>query len=259
MVRRTLILLTLGLVAAACGGSGHHETEADRVTAPKPGSCRDLAAADVDERSNATAVVPCSDRHTAETFAVGTLPKDTGTSYGDKRQGRFVFDACNQAFRDYLGADERLALRIQLSWAWFRPSKRGWERGARWYRCDVVGGPDGARKLRKLPTTTKDLFGADHPDAWLTCARGAKVAGSTKVPCSEPHDWRAVTAVKVGQPKDPYPGDRIVQVRSRDYCSDWVGAWMHYVPDYEFGYTWFKEAEWVTGNRRSVCWARTDR
>ena len=78
------------------------------------------------------------------------------------------------------------------------------------------------------------------------------------MPCSQPHDWRAVTTIKVGQPADPYPGDRIVQVRSRDRCSDWVGAWMHYPPDYDFGYTWFHEAEWETGNRRSVCWARTD-
>jgi hypothetical protein len=33
---------------------------------------------------------------------------------------------------------------------------------------------------------------------------------------------------------------------------------MHYPPDYGFGYTWFREADWDTGNRRSVCWARTD-
>ena len=32
---------------------------------------------------------------------------------------------------------------------------------------------------------------------------------------------------------------------------------MNYPVDYEFGYTWFHEAEWKAGNRRSVCWART--
>ena len=44
---------------------------------------------------------------------------------------------------------------------------------------------------------------------------------------------------------------------TRDYCSDSVGAWLDYPPEYEFGYTWFHEAEWKAGNRRSVCWAKT--
>jgi hypothetical protein len=257
VVRRTLVLLALGLVAAACGGSGHRETEADRVTAPKPGSCRDLTAADVDERSSAAPVVPCSRRHTAETFAAGTLPEDTGASYGDRRQGRFVFDTCTTSFRDYLGVDESLALRIQLSWAWFRPSQRGWDKGARWYRCDVIGGPDGAKQLRPLPAEVHGLFASGRPDAWLTCARGTTVASGTKVPCSETHAWRAISTIKVGQPTDPYPGDRVVEVRSRDLCSDWIGAWSHYPTDYDYGYTWFHEADWSAGNRRSICWART--
>jgi len=257
VVRRAVLLLALGLVAAACGSSGHRDTDADRVTPPKPGSCRDLSAGDLDEPSNAAPVVPCTQRHTAETFAVGALPTSTGSAYGDKRHGTFVYDACTQAFRDYLGADESLAMRIQLSWAWFRPSERGWARGARWYRCDVVGGAEGAKTLRPLPAQAQGLFATGQPDAWLTCARGRTVPSSTKVPCSETHDWRAISTIKVGQPADPYPGDRIVQVRSRDLCSDWIGAWSHYPADFDYGYTWFHEAEWKVGNRRSVCWART--
>jgi hypothetical protein len=96
-------------------------------------------------------------------------------------------------------------------------------------------------------------------DAWMTCAVGETVTGSEKVPCSQPHNWRAVTTIKVGEPKDDYPGDRVVEARTRDYCSDSVGAWMNYPVDYEFGYTYFREAEWSAGNRRSICWARTDK
>ena len=257
MVRRTVVVLALVLAASACGNALRQDTAADRRTPPDLGSCRDLAADDLDQPSNASPVVACSKRHTAQTFAVGTLPRDTGTSYADRRHGRFVFDTCSKAFREFLGIDESLAMRVQLSWAWFRPSKRGWDRGARWYRCDVVGGTDGAKKLRALPEEAKGLFSSDLPDAWLTCARGATVVRSTKVPCSESHDWRAVTTIKVGQPQDAYPGDRIVQVRSRDRCSDWIGAWLHYPPDYDYGYTWFHEPEWDAGNRRSVCWAKT--
>ena len=82
---------------------------------------------------------------------------------------------------------------------------------------------------------------------------------SKKVPCSDQHDWRAVTTIKLGAPGGPYPGDRLAEVRSRDYCSDSVGAWMNYPVDYEFGYTWFHEGEWQAGNRRTICWAKTDR
>jgi hypothetical protein len=250
------VLLALVVVATSCGNV---ETEADRVAPPKTGACRDLRAGDLREPSNASPVVPCSRPHTAQTFAVGTLPESTGTSYDDRRHGAFVFRTCAQGFRDFLGVDESLAMRVQLTWAWFRPSKRGWSRGARWFRCDVVGGPEGAKTLRALPPDAHGLFAEDLPDAWLTCARGTTVARSTKVPCSERHDWRAVSTIKVGQPADPYPGDRIVQVRSRDRCSDWVGAWTNYAANYDFGYTWFHEEEWSTGNRRSICWARTEK
>jgi hypothetical protein len=258
VVRRTGVLLVLAFTATACGNLVHHDTEADKVTPPKLGVCRDLAAGDLDEPTNTSPVVPCSEDHTAQTFAVGTLPGSTGSSYRDKRHGTFVFDACSKAFREFLGVDESLAMRVRLTWAWFRPSERGWDRGARWYRCDVVGGPDKAKTLQDLPVDAKGLFSSEQPDQWLSCARGTTVAHSTKVPCSETHDWRAVTTIKVGLPDDPYPGDRVVQVRSRDRCSDWVGAWMHYPTDYDYGYTWFHEAEWSTGNRRSICWARTD-
>jgi hypothetical protein len=258
VLRRTVAILALGLVAAACSAPGQRDSEADKLTPPKVGSCRDLSAGDLDEPSNADPAVSCTKDHTAETFSVGTLPEDTGTSYDDKRHGSFVFDTCTQAFRDHLGVDESLALRVQLSWAWFRPSERGWDRGARWFRCDVVGGPDGAERLRDLPEQVRGLFTSGQPDEWLTCADGGTLASSTKVPCSEDHDWRAIATIKVGQPQDPYPGDRVVQVRSRDLCSDGIGAWSHYPDDYEYGFTWFHEAEWSTGNRRSICWTRTD-
>ena len=47
------------------------------------------------------------------------------------------------------------------------------------------------------------------------------------------------------------------EVTTRDYCSKSVGAWLGYPVDYDYGYTWFHEAEWDAGNRRSVCWAKT--
>lgn len=248
-----LALLALATLATGCGTG-----PSDTLTAPDLGACRNLAAKDVTAHSNDTAVVACKQPHTAQTFLVGTLPASTGSSYDDTRQGAYVYRTCTPAFARFLGADDSLAMRVQLSWGWFGPSEKGWKKGARWFRCDVLGGPTGAHTLKALPTVTKGLFQGRPSDAWLTCARGATFARSVKLSCAAPHDWRAIGTIKLGGPNDPYPGDRISEVRSRDYCSDAVGAWLNYTPDYEYGYTYFHKAEWQAGNRRSICWAGTD-
>ena len=61
----------------------------------------------------------------------------------------------------------------------------------------------------------------------------------------------------VGGNEDPYPGDRLVEVISRDHCGNSVSAWLECRLQYKFAHTWFHEAEWKTGNRRSICWAWT--
>ena len=62
----------------------------------------------------------------------------------------------------------------------------------------------------------------------MVCADGPTVSGSVKVPCTEPHEWRAVTTISIGDEDEKYPGDRVVEVTTRDYCSESVGAWLNY-------------------------------
>jgi len=262
VVRRTVVLLAvlpaLLLVATSCGSASGGDSEADQLTPPPGDTCHDLASADLEQQTDPRPAVACSRRHTTQTFAVGTLPRDTGRAYDDRRHGGFVFTTCSRAFRDYLGVDDSLAMRVQLRWAWFRPSKQAWDRGARWYRCDVVGGGAESTSYVDLPRTAQGLL-AEQPanDDWMACVNGTSVQGAPRIPCSQKHTWRAVTTIKVGDPGDPYPGDKAVEATTRDYCSSSVGAWLGYPEDYDFGYTWFHEAEWNAGNRRSVCWAAT--
>jgi hypothetical protein len=251
------VLVLACLAVASCSNPLQPGDAADQVATPKVGVCRDLTASDLNLQTNGTAAVRCSQQHTAETFAAGVLPASSGSAYADARHARFVFETCQQAFAEFIGADESLALRVQLSWAWFRPSERGWARGARWYRCDLVGGPTGASRLTDLPADARDLLGKGDPDTWLTCADGATVAHGTKVSCTAEHTWRAVTTIKLGAPDDPYPGDQVAEARTRAYCQESVRSWLHYPADYEYGYTWFRKDRWAEGNRRSICWART--
>ncbi len=259
-------LATLAGGLTGCGddttppGEGQTSSaSADSVEPPELGACRVLAPAEVAAPTNASPTVPCDQKHNAQTFAIGDVPARLGEAdYDSQELAAFAYETCNSGLRRFLGADESLAMRTVLSWAWFRPSAEAWKDGARWYRCDVVGGGEQSAALVSLPESAKGLLAERPDDRWLVCVAGPTVSGAPKIPCTEPHDWRAVTTIKLGEPDDPYPGDRLSEVRSRDFCSQSVQAYLNYPVQYDWGYTWFHEAEWTAGNRRSVCWAKTD-
>ena len=167
--------------------------------------------------------VPCDQGHTAITFSVGELDSVVDghlLSVDSDRVQAQVADACPKAFAEF------------------------------------VGGSEQSKHLVDLPPDVEGLL-AQTDDKWLVCAAGPTVDGSVKVPCSTAHDWRAVSTIKLGEPDDDYPGDAVAEKTTRDYCSKSVAAWLGYPVDYDYGYTWFHEAEWDAGNRRSVCWAKT--
>ncbi len=254
-------LLALSLVA--CGepsapGAELDPDSVDSVEAPVLGACRLLTLQSIAQASDATATVPCSKEHTAQTYAVGDLPDELATAaYDSSEVGAFAFETCTTQLEKFLGGDESIAMRSIITWAWFRPSVKAWDAGARWYRCDAVGGGEQSATLATLPESARGLLMGRPDDKWLACVEGPSVDAGPKISCNQPHDWRAVTTIKLGEPPDAYPGDRVVEVTTRDFCSDSVGAWLNYPVDFDYGYTWFHQAEWDAGNRRSICWAKT--
>ncbi|WP_028642277.1 septum formation family protein [Nocardioides sp. URHA0020] len=258
MHRVRLAVLALAAIAVLTGCSDGNAASAADKKAPALGACRVLSPGDVAKPANSSPVVGCAKPHTAETYAVGDLPGAyDDVEYDDQELGAWAYRTCSQGFKKFLGADDSLVMRTVVSWAWFRPSEEAWDDGARWYRCDVVGGGEQSRKYVRLPASSKGLLLGRPKDSWLVCAEGDTVSGSVKVPCTDSHNWRAVTTIALGDAKTKYPGDRLAEVKTRDFCSKSVGAWLNYPVDYDFGYTWFHEAEWNAGNRRSVCWAKT--
>jgi hypothetical protein len=250
-------ILTLGTTACdVVKGDGPSDSE----TAPSVGACRVLAPEDIRTPTNDTAPVDCSKAHTAETYLVSSFSGEyADAKVDDEKLGSFVYDVCQNGFMDFLGGDESLVKRSTLTWAWFRPSEQGWKKGARWFRCDVIGGGEQSKEFVNLPATAKGVLLGRPDDRWMVCAEGPTVTGAVKIPCTQKHDWRAISTVVLGKPTDTYPGDHAIEVKTRDFCSDQVGAWLNYpVEDYEFGFTWFHEGEWKAGNRRSICWAKTD-
>lgn len=262
-MRSLAVVATLAaLVLSGCSepqGDDTDPAQVDAVEAPELGACRVLEPEDVAQPSNATRTVDCSEPHTAQTYAVGSLPPALrDAAYDDEVLGEFAYRTCSEKFEAFVGGDESLVMRSVVSWAWFRPSENAWADGARWYRCDLVGGGDESAAYVDIPAEARGLLSGRVKDEWMVCADGPTVSGAARVPCSEPHTWRAVSTIKLGEPEDDYPGDRLVEVRTRDYCDQSVGAVLAYPVNYDFAYTWFHEAEWEVGNRRSVCWAKTE-
>ncbi len=259
--RRLAVALVLGITLSACGGPALPRVDPDQVDTvevPELGACRQLTVESISLPSDATVAVPCTQRHTAQTYAVGDMPATfAAAEYDSPEVGAFAFETCTTQLEKFLGGDVSLAMRSIVTWAWFRPSESAWADGARWYRCDAVGGGEQSASLVALPETARGLLQGRPDDKWLACVEGPSVDSGLKIPCTRPHDWRAVTTIKLGEPADEYPGDSLVEVKTRDFCADSVEAWLNYPVDFDYGYTWFHEAEWDAGNRRSICWAKT--
>ena len=149
-----LVLLLAGCSSSA-GGDDVDPAAVDSIEVPELGVCRELTPEDVAATSNASPAVDCAEPHTAETFAVGDLPAELAdVAYDDAELGKFAYATCGKAFRKFLGVDESRVMRSLVSWAWFRPSEQAWEDGARWYRCDAVGGGASSTSGLRSSTTT---------------------------------------------------------------------------------------------------------
>ncbi len=173
--------------------------QVDSVETPELGACRLLTPEEVAQPSNATKTVDCSEPHTAQTFAVGELPESLDDAdYDDDEMGEFAYQTCSTKFQKFLGADESLVMRTMVSWAWFRPSEKAWDKGARWYRCDIVGGGEQSEEYVELPETAEGLLAGRPKDEWMVCVAGRDGGGLAEDPLLAEHDWRAVTTIKLG-------------------------------------------------------------
>ncbi len=255
-MRRVLVVgLVLALASSILAGCGFGPPSPP----PEKGACRELTQHDLTLANNDSPVVDCSKQHTAETYLVGTFPASLDNyDINDPALGSYVHDVCQTGFLTYTGASNSLSLRTLLTWVWFRPTTSDWKKGARWFRCDVVGGGAQSTQLLDLPLTVRGILIGNPDDAWMACAKGDSIDGSVKVPCSSDHNWRAVSTVVLGGVDDPYPGDAEVIQKTSQFCHDSVSAWLGYPAEFDFGYTWFDQNKWDAGNRRSVCWAMTN-
>ncbi|MGH3509132.1 MAG: hypothetical protein ACRDPI_02750, partial [Nocardioidaceae bacterium] len=89
---RPALVLLVALGLAACG-RGTAQPDANSTVPPTQDSCRVLVPADLVQSANASPVVPCTARHTAQTYAVGSFPASLSSSGDpdDKRLGGYLY------------------------------------------------------------------------------------------------------------------------------------------------------------------------
>jgi hypothetical protein len=271
--RRAAALLAAAVVVVAVAGcSGDDKKPAAAPTtaeptppptagpppeAPPDGACYRLSFRQALAPTNRTAPTPCKESHTSETYAVGrldTLVQGHLLAVDSERVQRQVAETCPAALTRYLGGDQA-ALRLSMFRpVWFTPSVAQSDRGADWYRCDVVI-VAGDKELAE-PTTTLEGALADDAvrDRYAMCGTAAPDADDfERVICGAEHSWRAIEIVPY-EPGD-YPGEAAVKERLASPCED-AGLDAAADPlDYQWGYEYPTQEQWDMGQTWGLCWA----
>ena len=176
------------LVLAGCGDDSGGNTDPDQVDSVEPpelGACRVLTPEDVDAAEQRH-----QDRRLRGAAHRGDLRDRRAARRAARRRsttseelGAFAYETCGDRFETFLGADESLVMRTVVSWAWFRPSEKAWDKGARWYRCDIVGGGEQSKRFVELPD---DGARAAAGQARRTSGWSASTATSVPVGAEDP-------------------------------------------------------------------------
>lgn len=133
VVRATGAVVTAAVVLSLSGCSlfRHDDTSTVSALDVKPGDCALAPAAITTEVTNLK-VVPCTDPHEQEVYAVVPYTGDGGTQTempypGEAALKAFADGACLEAFSGYVGSDYRDS---SLFFTYLLPSARGWQQGS---------------------------------------------------------------------------------------------------------------------------------
>ena len=256
------------VVLAACalfvtGCSGNDTTTAPpsptsvprAAPPPRTGLCHDLGYAAAARPTGGGRKVPCSHGHTAITYYVGSYqPIQDGhlLAVDSTHVQTQLADRCPVQLATYLGADQDALRLSRLEAVWFGPTLKQAERGAHWFRCDVVA-PTGADQLETLPGSLKGaLSDSNTRDKWGICgSTSPSKADFTRVACDQKHAWRAIKTLDIA-------GTRYLAKAATDAgntaCKDAASVEADGALKYTWSFQWPSRAEWDSGRRYGYCW-----
>ncbi|WP_183092712.1 septum formation family protein [Nocardioides stalactiti] len=232
-------------------------TAAPPPAGPEDGNCYALTFRQALSFTTRVGPTACKDAHTSETYAVGVLDTVVDGHLlavdSDRVQAQ-VAETCPAALPDFLGGDLEDQRLTMFRPVWFTPSLAQSDRGADWYRCDVVvvSGDE------SLAEPEGSLEGAlDKPvlrERYAMCGTAAPDTEKfERVICGAEHAWRAVSVVAYDT--KTYPGAEAARDRLEGPCED-AGLDVADDPlDYEWGYEYPTKEQWAMGQTYGLCWA----
>jgi Septum formation len=244
-LRRTLSILTAALAVAATlaptsASAGLGDPEFER---PVVGECRAITYKEVFAQSNSTAPIPCSESHTANTFAAPLLPPELTWDSSDAAIGKAVSKKCGSAYFPFLGGTDVTRAQTAYSYAWFSPTQAQRDAGARWFRCDLI--LYRGTKLSPLPYDTAPVVPDPITNKVRRCLKATTFYTTT---CDDTHAWKATHAFKLR--KGDYPTARQMSKFAINGCKGHVKAGT-------FRYDPPSKGDWKAGYRVMVCFSKT--
>jgi hypothetical protein len=253
-------LVTLTSGAAAVWGAGAAAADSEPPGAPPVGACYRLGFGEATRPTSDAAPVSCRGRHTAQTYFVGRL--DTVVdghllAVDSKRAQRQLEHTCPNRLDDYVGGSEETRALSRLASVWFSPTLQQSDRGASWFRCDVVAVAGSSRLAPLLPPRLLRHV-LDRPDSLARVGLcGTAAPGSedfSRVICSAKHSWRAISTIDISG-GSAYPGVGAVRDAGESTCRDEVQQRSDSADRFSYGWEWPTREQWRSGQRFGYCWA----
>ncbi|MDO9379084.1 MAG: septum formation family protein [Nocardioidaceae bacterium] len=234
-------------------------------TVPVVGECRTLATLDVRARiaTLTTPPVACGGTHNAQTYKVATQNAAVKQAIeGGNRVTIFAAArrSCELDLPGYLGVDDERQKQSQFDFVISVPTSAEVAAGATWVRCDVVL-KNGQTKAEPLPdANAKNSLRGAKGNPYLQCIRSSNInQASGTFLCRDAHNWRSVSAIKLGVGSKAFPGTSELTSFVRGRCSTAVRRYLDTSASFEYGYIVPTADLWKYGDRWAVCFAKTRR
>lgn len=221
----------------------------DVAAAPQVGNCYDTGKVAFQQQRDGSEPMNCTQRHTAETFAVFNASAVPNRGEIDR-----VWRNCQAQFRSYVGNSATVST---LGVTVILPGQDQITAGQHWIRCDAIELPNYNGKAG-LPRkgSVKGILSISVPRAFRGCARHwPKVDQPVHfTPCSQNHQAELIPESKnLGGPEASFPGRASSQSDSKSFCES---VFQNYVPETTHYYYYFPTARsWRSGSHDTTCWA----
>lgn len=256
-----VLLMLVGALLAGCDSRPAASPKPAEPTLIKPSppppvnGCNQLAFAVAAKPTGGGQAVRCGKPHTSITYYVGSYqPIQDGhlLAVGSTHVQAQLAARCPRLLSAYLGGDKETLRLSRFEALWFAPTLAQAERGAHWFRCDVVAVSAGDH----FAPLTRSLRGAlSSPtalDRWGTCSTAAPTRKNAQtVLCNHRHSWRAIKTVDL-------TGRRYLAKSSsaagNTACKDAASLNAHGALKYAWIFQWPSRAAWNAGERYGLCW-----